>query len=59
MDDEEYVREVAAEWAWGHGARDAVRRLRELAREADRLGDALSAEAWDDIADAAEKLERE
>jgi hypothetical protein len=55
MEDEESVRDVAAEWAKRHGARDAVRRLRELAREADRRRDVLSAEAWNDIADAAEE----
>jgi hypothetical protein len=55
VEDEEDVRQVAAEWVTRYGA-DAARRLRELAREADRRGDALSAEAWDDIADAVEEL---
>ena len=58
MQDEEDVRVVAAEWVARHGE-DAVWRLRELADEAQRKGDSLSAEAWSDIASVAQKFLQE
>ena len=53
--DRELVEQVAREYVERHG-QDAVSILRERANIAEELGDSLSADAWRDIADAAERL---
>jgi hypothetical protein len=55
MDDADEVYKVAAECLGRHGA-SVVADLRERAEIAAANGDPLSAEAWTDVADAAEKL---
>jgi hypothetical protein len=50
MDDAHLVKAVAADYALQHGQR-AVPYLRERAEIAAQQGDALSAEAWHDIAE--------
>jgi hypothetical protein len=56
MDDNgEAVDQAAREAIDQHGD-DAVSVLRERAEVADHLGDELSAQAWRDIADAAERM---
>jgi hypothetical protein len=55
MDDADEVYKVAAECLGRHGA-SVVAGLRERAEIAAANGDPLSAEAWTDVADAAEKL---
>lgn len=57
-DDEDFVEQVAREYVERHGP-DAVSVLRERADMAEEVGDLLSAEAWRDIADAAERLLRD
>jgi len=55
MDDADEVYKVAAECLGRHGA-SVIADLRERAAIAAAKGDPLTAEAWTDIADAAEKL---
>ena len=55
MENGEAVDQAAREAIDQHG-NDAVSILRERAEVADQLGDKLSAEAWRDIADAAERM---
>jgi len=55
MENGEAVDQAAREAVDQHGT-DAVSVLRERAEVADQLGDELSAKAWRDIADAAERL---
>ena len=55
MENGEAVDQAAREAIDQHG-NDAVSILRERAEVADQLGDKLSAEAWHDIADAAERM---
>ena len=57
-DNGEAVEEVAREYVRRHGP-DSVPILRERADLCDEVGDLLSAEAWRDIADAAERILRE
>ncbi len=54
-DDDDDIEQVAREYVERHGA-DSVLILRERADAADAVGDLLSAEAWRDIADAAERI---
>jgi hypothetical protein len=54
-DDAELVKSVAADYVNRLG-RDAVPHLRRQEARAEQQGDALSAEAWHDIADAAESI---
>lgn len=54
-DDEKLVEKVAREVVDQHGT-DALEILRERAEAADICGDALAAETWRDIADAAERM---
>ena len=58
MDDGEAVEHVAREYIGRHGP-DSVPILRERADLSDEVGDLLSAEAWRDIADAAERILRD
>jgi len=55
MENGEAVDQAARE-AIGQYGDNAVSILRERAEVSDHLGDMLSAEAWRDIADAAERL---
>jgi len=55
MENGKAVDQAAREAIDRHGD-DAVSILRERAEVADQLGDKLSAEAWRDIADAAERM---
>jgi len=55
MDDAEEVDRVAAKFLERHGP-SVIPDLRERAEIATANGDQLSAEAWTDIADAAERL---
>jgi len=55
MENGEAVDQAAREAIDRHGD-DAVSILRERAEVADQLGDELSAKAWRDIADAAERM---
>jgi hypothetical protein len=55
MTDHELVQQTALKFLQQHGS-TAVDRLREFAEIAAETGDSLSAEAWQDIADAAERL---
>jgi hypothetical protein len=55
MDDPDEVDGVAAEFLKRHGP-SAIPDLRERAEISATNGDQLSAEAWTDIADAAERL---
>ena len=55
MENGEAVAQAAREAIDHHGDR-AVSILRERAEVADHLGDELSARAWRDIADAAERM---
>ena len=57
MENGEAVDQAAREAIDQHGD-DAVSILRERAEVADHLGDELSAKAWRDIADAAERILR-
>jgi len=57
MEDIDDVEKVAAEYIAIKGV-SAVADLRQRAEMAEADGDDLSAEAWTDIADAAEKLLR-
>jgi hypothetical protein len=54
-DDDDLVEQVAREYVQRHG-RDSLAILRERAELADEMGDVVSAEAWRDIADAAERM---
>lgn len=56
-DDQDEVARVAAEFLERHGPA-VIADLRERAEIAAANGDQLSAEAWTDIADAAEQLLR-
>ncbi|MBV9827109.1 MAG: hypothetical protein JO001_15805 [Alphaproteobacteria bacterium] len=58
MDDAEDIDKVAAEYISARGS-DAVADLRERAEMASENGDELSAKAWTDIANAAERRLRE
>ena len=58
MSDDEFVEQAAREYVQRHGT-NSVGILRDRAEMADELGDVLSAEAWRDIADAAERTLRE
>ena len=53
--DEKLVEKVAREVVDQHGP-DAIPILRERAKAADMSDDALAAETWRDIADAAERI---
>jgi hypothetical protein len=53
--DDANVEQTAREFVERHGA-DAPRILRERAEIAEGVEDSLGAEAWRDIADAAERL---
>jgi len=55
MENGEAVDQAAREAIDRHGD-DAVSILRERAEVSDQLGDELSAKAWRDIADAAERM---
>jgi hypothetical protein len=55
MTDDELVQQTAQKYLQWHGP-TAAERLREFAEMATELGDSLSAEAWQDIAHAAERL---
>jgi hypothetical protein len=55
MDDADEVERVAGEFLASHGP-TVIPDLRERAEIAAAIGDQLSAEAWADIADAAERL---
>ena len=55
MIDDELVERTARECLHQYGP-TAIERLRESAEIAAEMGDGLSAEAWQDIADAAERL---
>jgi len=57
MENGEAVDQAAREAIDQHGD-NAVSVLRERAELADHLGDELSAQAWRDIADAAERILR-
>ena len=57
MENGEAVNQAAREAIDQHGG-NAVGLLRERAEIADQLGDAPSAKAWRDIADAAERMLR-
>jgi transcription initiation factor IIE alpha subunit len=57
-DDERLVEKVAREVVDQHGP-DAIPILRERAKAADMSDDALAAETWRDIADAAERILQE
>jgi hypothetical protein len=57
-DNGETVEQVAREYVRRHGP-DSVPILRERADLSDEVGDLLSAEAWRDIADAAERILRD
>ena len=54
-DDDDLVEQVAREYVQRHG-RDSLPILRERADMAEELGDVFSAEAWREIADAAERM---
>ena len=54
-DDEKLVEKVAREVVDQHGP-DAIPILRERAEAADMSNDALAAETWRDIAEAAERI---
>ena len=54
-DDDNLVEQVAREYVQRHGS-DSLAILRERADAADAMGDVFSAEAWRDIADAAERM---
>jgi hypothetical protein len=56
MDDNGGAVDQAAREAIDQHGDDAVSVLRERAEVADHLGDELSAQAWRDIADAAERM---
>ena len=55
MDDNDLVEQVACEYVQRHGS-DSLGVLRDLAEVADQINDYASAEAWRDIADAAERI---
>ncbi len=55
MSDDDDVEQVAREYLQRHGL-DSPSILRDHAELADAIGDILSAEAWRDIADAAELI---
>ena len=55
MNDGDDVEQVAHEYVQRHGL-DSPSVLRDCAEMADAIGDILSAEAWRDIADAAERI---
>lgn len=55
MDDADEVARVAREFLVNHGP-GVIRELRERAEIAAENGDQLSAKAWTDIAEAAERL---
>ena len=55
MEDADEVERIAGEFLASHGPR-VIPDLRERAEIAAANGDQLSAEAWTDIADAAERL---
>ena len=57
MDDNDLVEQVAREYVQRHGT-DSLDVLRDLAEVADQIDDYASAEAWRDIADAAERISR-
>ena len=57
-DDEKLVDKVAREVVDQHGA-DAIPILRERAKAADVSDDALAAETWRDVANAAERILQE
>jgi hypothetical protein len=53
--DDNEVEQVAREYVQRHGP-DSPSILRDFSEAADAIGDMLSAEAWRDIADAAERI---
>jgi hypothetical protein len=55
MSDDDDVEQVAHEYVQRHGL-DSLSILRDYAEVADSIGDILSAEAWRDIADTAERI---
>ncbi len=55
MTDDELVEQTARRCLHRHGP-PVIRSLRERAEIAEGIGDMLSAEAWQDIADAAQRL---
>jgi hypothetical protein len=55
MSDDDDVEQVAHGYVQRHGL-DSSSILRDYAEVADTIGDILSAEAWRDIADAAERI---
>ena len=55
MSDDDDVEQVAREYLQRHGL-ESPSVLRDRAEVADAIGDILSAEAWRDIADAAERI---
>jgi hypothetical protein len=57
-DNERDVEQIAREFVDRHGA-TAVAELLERAELADAIGDGLSARAWRDIAEAADRIIRE
>ena len=57
MEDGDAVEQVAQDYVRRHGA-DSLPILRERADLADEVGDYASADAWRDIADAAERILR-
>jgi len=54
-DDEKLVEKIAREVVDQHGP-DALPMLRQRAKAADMSDDALAAETWRDVADAAERI---
>ncbi len=56
--DDDHVEQVAREYVERYGA-DSLSILRERADLADEVKDVVSAEAWRDIADAAERILRD
>jgi hypothetical protein len=54
-DDADLVEQVAREYVQRHGS-DSIAILREPADAAEEMGDVLSAKAWREIADAAERM---
>ena len=55
MSDDNDVEQVAREYVQYHGP-NSPSILRDFAEMADAIGDVLSAEAWRDIADTAERI---
>jgi hypothetical protein len=54
-EDDDLVEQLAREYVQRHGS-DSLAMLRERADAADAMSDVLSAKAWRDIADAAERI---